>query len=191
MAKSSSASGAGRILAKRYAVALIDVASAAHAAQAVEKDIYFLDKLLLENNQMREAVANPVIPASGLSAVLSELGARQNFHQLTVNFIGVLAANRRLNYLQAIIAAFRTEIETRAGIVEASVRTAQALSASQEETLARSLSAKIGKNVKLSIAVEPALLGGMVVTIGSTMVDDSVKSKLNRLQLAMSNAKAA
>ena len=191
MAKSSSANGAGRLLAKRYAVALMDVAQKDNALQSVESNINSLENLLQQNRALCDAMNNPVVPSNEILAVFREIGAREKWHQLTLNFIGVLAANRRVNILANIVSAFKAEIAHRAGVVEADVRSAHALTATQEQNLVKSLSAKTGKNVKLSVTIDAALLGGMVVTIGSTMIDDSVLSKLTRLQQTMTQTKAA
>lgn len=191
MAKSSSASSAGRILANRYAVALIDVAHKANALQAIEKNIISLENILNTHPELQGVMSHPVFSSVDQLAVLRDLGVRHEYHKLTLNFFGVLAENRRLNALGDIISAFKAEIAVRAGVVEAKVLAAQKLTAIQEESLSRNLSAKIGKNVKLNISIDPSLLGGLVITIGSTMVDDSVRSKLSRLQQAMTQSKAA
>ena len=191
MAKSSSASGAGRLLAKRYAVALVDVAQAAGALPSVENNIISLENILNSHPELATALASPIFAAQSQLSVLQDLAKRHSYHPLVVNFMGVLAANRRLNSLPAIILAFTSEIARRAGIVEAVVRSAAPLSASQEESLSRNLSSTTGKNVRLHVSVDPSLIGGMVVTVGSTMVDDSIQSKLNRLGHEMSQTKAA
>lgn len=186
MAKSSSANGAGRLLAKRYAMALIDVAASANALPAIENDMVSLEKMITENAQLSGVLANPVMSAGTLLAILKDISSRAGFHQLTLNFLGVLAANRRVADLPIIIQAFRKAIAARAGILNADVKSAQPLSATQQEELSRTLAKKTGKQVHLSLSVDPSLLGGMVVTIGSRMIDDSVKSKLTRLQQALS-----
>lgn len=185
MTQSSSVSGAGNMLANRYASSLIDVAVQAGVLEAVQKDMMSLEASLAQSNELQSLVMSPVYGAAQQMGAVNDIARAARFQQVTSNFLGVLVRNRRLSALQVIIRAFYAEMAKRSGEVEAYVRTAHPLSAEQEQRLAQTLANKTGKTVRLFVTVEPELLGGMVVTCGSQMIDDSLKTKLSRLKNAM------
>lgn len=185
MTKSSSASGAGTLLASRYASSLIDVASQAGALDAIHRDLSEILSVLGESSDLQSLVRSPVYGAKRQAEAMIEIARLGKFHSVTSNFLAVLATNRRLNALDAIIRAFYIELAKRQGIIEAQVRTAHPLTAEQEDRLAKELAARTGQSIRLSIEVDRQLLGGMVITLGSQMIDDSLKTKLSRLQKAM------
>lgn len=185
MTQSSSVSGAGNMLANRYASALIDVAVQAGVLEAVQKDMMSLEASLTQSNELQSLVTSPVYGAAQQMAAVSDIARAARLQQVTTNFLGVLVQNRRLSALQSVIRAFYAEMAKRSGETEAYVRTAHPLSTEQEQRLAQTLANKTGKTVRLFVTVEPELLGGMVVTCGSQMIDDSLKTKLSRLKNAM------
>jgi len=177
-------------VAKRYTAALLDMAADADAVEQVEKDILALQNMLQDSDDLKVLAFSPLIGRYQQASAIMALAEKAQFHKLTVNFLGVLAQNRRLPVLQAVIDAFRKELTRRRGEVEAQVESAVTLSPAQTNALQEQLSKAMGTNVTLSVAVNKDLLGGMVVTVGSRMIDDSVKRKLEKLQRAM-NEKAA
>ncbi len=185
MTQSSSVSGAGNMLANRYASSLIDVAVQAGVLEAVQKDMMSLEASLAQSNELQSLVMSPVYGSAQQMSAVNDIARAARFQQVTSNFLGVLVRNRRLAALQVIIRAFYAEMAKRSGEIEAYVRTAHPLSAEQEQRLAQTLANKTGKAVRLFVTVEPELLGGMVVTCGSQMIDDSLKTKLSRLKNAM------
>ena len=191
MTKSSSVSGAGHVLATRYANSLIEVASQAGAIASVEKDMASLQKALSESKELQVLLNNPVYSKEQQLNVIQDIARKASCHALTINFMGVLAHNGRLNALSNIMTAFFKEMERRHGIMEAQVVSACALTEAQQQTLAQTLSAKTSKKIKLSMTVDPTLLGGMVVTVGSKMIDDSIKTRLQQLKNEMIGSKAA
>jgi F-type H+-transporting ATPase subunit delta len=116
---------------------------------------------------------------------VNALAERAGFSALTRNFLGVLARNRRLFVLPAVIAAYLKELAARRGEVTAEVTAAKPLSPAQTEAVNEQLRKAIGGKVALDLRIDPSLIGGLVVKVGSRMVDASLKSKLARLQLAM------
>ena len=145
-------------LAGRYASALFDLASENGSVTAVESDLETLGVALGES---------------------ADLAA------LTTNFIGVLAANRRLAKLPAIISAFKAIAAAQRGEVSATVTSAHPLTETQLKALKTKLTAREGRTVMLSAKVDPDLLGGLVVTIGSQRIDASIRTRLNSLAMAM------
>jgi F-type H+-transporting ATPase subunit delta len=181
----TSATQASSTVATRYAVALIDLAQEANALEAVDKDMANLSAMMSDSADFSSLIRSPVIAAAKQQAALSAISDKASFNRLTRNFLSLLAKNRRLGALEAIIAAFYRELSARRGEVAVKVQTAQALSDSQLKDLQGSLGKSIGKAVSIEASVNPAIMGGMIVTVGSQMIDDSVARKLQRLKTAM------
>lgn len=172
-------------LAGRYASALFDLASEAGTVTAVESDLDTLDRALAESADLAALTTNPQIgrPAQGkaIEAVAASLG----LSDLTRKFLGTLAGNGRLAKLGEMIRAFRTIAAAQRGEVTAEVTSAHALTDAQIDQLKTKLTQREGRTVKLSTKVDPDLLGGLVVTIGSKRIDGSIRTRLNSLAQAM------
>ncbi len=175
-------------IAGRYATALFELADDAGALEPVEKDLSDLGAIIEENADLRLMLTNPVFSREdqgrALSAILNKAGA----HDLSRSFVGLVAQNRRLFVLPDMIKAFRALLADKRGEISAQVTSARALSEDQRKDLAATLKKALGQDVSLSLAVDPALLGGLVVKVGSRMVDSSIRTKLNTLKIAMKEA---
>lgn len=185
MAQSSSAA---HQVASRYAAALIDTAQAAKALDSVEKDINDLSAMLEGSEDLRKLVSSPAFGEVEQQSALNAIAGKASFNKLTSNFLNVLSANRRLNALEIILAAFKAEVAKRRGDVTAKVATAFPLTDAQQTELQAQLKKAIGANVILDVSVDKSLLGGMVVTVGSRQFDDSVKSKLDALKQTLTSS---
>jgi F-type H+-transporting ATPase subunit delta len=172
-------------LSGRYASALFDLASEAGTVSAVEGDLETLAEALRESAELRALIRNPEVSREALGRVLAGLGSQLELSDLTRNFLGVLAQNRRVGELPKIIRAFRSIAAAQRGEVTAEVASAHALTDEQLSTLEQKLRARQGRTVKLKTRVDPDLLGGLVVTIGSQRIDSSIRSRLNSLAQAM------
>lgn len=172
-------------LSGRYASALFDLASEAGTVTAVESDLDKLESSLDESADLRALIRNPQVSRGQLAQVMAGLGQHLGLAELTRNFLGVLAENRRLAELPAAIRAFHTIAAAQRGEVTAEVASAHALSDDQLATLEQKLRAREGRTVKLRPRVDPDLLGGLVVTIGSRRIDSSIRTRLNSLAQAM------
>lgn len=172
-------------LAGRYASALYELAEGQKALDAVAQDLKGLKQLLIDSPELSRLVRSPVLKreeqAKGLTAVLERMGA----NALTVKFVGTVALNRRLFALEGMIKAFLAELAARRGEVTADVTSAVALSEVQIADVTEALRKVLGQKVAVNLAVDSSLIGGLVVRVGSRMVDNSIRSKLQRLQLAM------
>ena len=184
MAQSSSAA---HQIASRYAAALIDTAQAAKALDSVEKDMTDLAAMLDASADLQKMVSSPALASNQQANAIVAIAKASSFNALTANFLQVLADNRRLSALKIILAAFRDEISKRRGEVKAKVVTAQPLSADQQKELQAQLKKSLGSEVVLDLGIDKSLLGGMVVTVGSRQLDDSVKSKLAALKKALTS----
>jgi F-type H+-transporting ATPase subunit delta len=172
-------------LAGRYASALFDLASEAGTVTAVETDLDSLAAALRESAELSALIRNPEVSREALGRVLAGIGAHLGLTELTRNFLGVLARNRRAGELPAAIRAFHAIAAAQRGEVSAEVASAHPLTDKQLATLEQKLRAREGRTVKLKSRVDPDLLGGLVVTVGSKRIDGSIRTRLNSLAQAM------
>jgi F-type H+-transporting ATPase subunit delta len=172
-------------LAGRYASALFDLASEAGTVSAVESDLDTLANALAESAELREVTTNPELSRKAQGSAIAGVAAHLGLSDLSKNFLGVLAQNRRLGHLGDIIRAFRAIAAAQRGEVTAEVTSAHALTDAQLDALKTKLTAREGRTVKLHSKVDPDLLGGLVVTIGSKRIDGSIRTRLNSLAQAM------
>lgn len=172
-------------LAGRYASALFELAVEDGTVSAVESDLETLEQALAESGDLAAMIRNPEISRKAQGAAIEGVAGLLGLSQLTQKFLAVLAQNRRLSALPDMIRAFRAIAAAQRGEVTAEVTSAHALTDDQLETLRQKLTAREGRTVKLSPRVDPDLLGGLVVTIGSRRIDGSIRSRLNSLAQAM------
>jgi len=172
-------------LSGRYASALFDLASEAGTVSAVEADLDKLGDALGESAELRALIKNPEISREQIGKVMTGLGDYLALTDLTRNFLGVLAHNRRIADLSAMIRAFHAIAAAQRGEVTAEVASAYALTDEQLAALEQKLRAREGRTVKLKTRVDPDLLGGLVVTVGSKRIDGSIRTRLNSLAQAM------
>ena len=172
-------------LAGRYAAALYELADAAKSLDAVAADLTALNQIVTENADLARLVRSPVIGSEAqvkaMTAVLEAAGA----NPLTVKFVGTVADNRRLFALSQMITAFLAELARRRGEIQADVTSAVPLTEAEVAAVTESLRGAVGQKVAVNLAVDPSLIGGLIVRVGSRMVDSSLRSKINRLQLSM------
>ena len=172
-------------LAGRYAAALYELADAAKSLDAVAADLTALNRIVTENADLARLVRSPVIGSEAqvkaMTAVLEAAGA----NPLTVKFVGTVADNRRLFALSQMISAFLAELARRRGEIQADVTSAVPLTETEVAAVTESLRGAVGQKVAVNLAVDPSLIGGLIVRVGSRMVDSSLRSKINRLQLSM------
>lgn len=182
MAATSTGSSA---LAQRYAHALLELAEDAKALDQVADDLKALRTALVESSDLRLLVRSPLLTRDeqmrAMAAVIDKAGAAD----LTRRFVGLVASNRRLFVLDAIITAYLDELARRRGEITAQVTTAHELSDDQTRALIDQIKKVIGAKVTIDKTVDPSIMGGMVVRVGSRMVDSSLRTKLNKMQLAM------
>ena len=172
-------------LAGRYASALFDLAAENGTVTAVESDLETLSAALGESADLSALTTNPEISRDAQGAAMAAVSKKLKLSSLTANFLGVLAANRRLAKLPAMISAFKAIAAAQRGEVTATVTSAHPLTTTQLNALKKKLTAREGRTVMLSASVDPDLLGGLVVTIGSQRIDASIRTRLNSLAQAM------
>jgi F-type H+-transporting ATPase subunit delta len=169
----------------RYASALFDLASEKGFVSAVEGDLDTLGAAIKGTPDFAALIRNPRVSRDDAAKAIDAVAGVLGTSPLTRNFLGVLAANGRLGALPEIVRAFAAIAAAQRGEVTAEVTSAHPLSDDQLSALAAKLKAREGKEVKIKPAVDPAILGGLVVRIGSRQIDGSIRTRLNSLAQAM------
>jgi len=172
-------------LAERYSAALFDLADERRMLDQVATDLRELRAMLQGSGDFLRLIRSPVLSRDQQSQAILTIAEHAGLSPLVRDFLAVVARNRRLFAVPAMIEAFLAKLAARRGEVAAEVIAAQALSEAQLAALNEQLRRSIGSRVSVDIRVDPGLIGGLVVKLGSRMIDGSIKSKLQRLQLAM------
>lgn len=175
-------------VAGRYASALLDLAESGNAIDATEADLDTLKSMLADSDDLRRLVESPAFTTDDQARAMAAVLKGAKISGLTAQFIGVVSQNRRLFALTGIIDAYKTMAADKRGEVAAQVTSAVPLSKKQRDELVQSLKRKLGLDVALEETVDPSILGGLIVRIGSKMIDTSIKTKLNALKYAMKEA---
>jgi F-type H+-transporting ATPase subunit delta len=177
-------------VAGRYASALFDLAKESSKVSDIESDLVNFQRLLDESPDLLRLVRSPVIGVDDQSRAITAILDRAGIGGLTANFLKLVTANRRLFVIQDIIKAYRALAAKARGEITAEVTSAFALNDEQVAALKETLKASAGKDVTLSTSVDPSLLGGLIVKVGSRMIDSSLKTKLQNLKVALGGAGA-
>ncbi len=177
-------------MAGRYAAALFDLAKDAKQVPDVEAGLTKFQKMLDESEDLRRLVRSPVISSDDQAKALGVILDKAGVGGLAANFFKLIAGNRRLFAAADMIKGFKALAAQTRGEVTAEVTSATALNDAQVAELKKSLKDSVGKDVTLNTRVDPSLLGGLVVKVGSRMVDSSLKTKLQNLKAVLGGAEA-
>ena len=172
-------------LAGRYAVALFELAQEQDALDVVAGDLHGLREMLADSADLTRLIRSPVLSREEQARALAAIGERAGFAPLTRQFLGVLAHKRRLFALPDVIEAYDAMLAEHRGEVGAELVSAVPLSDEQLDSVKQQLATAVGQAVKLSTAVDPSLLGGLIVRVGSRMFDASIRTKLHQLELVL------
>jgi F-type H+-transporting ATPase subunit delta len=172
-------------VAGRYASALFDLAKEQNVVSAVEADLGRFAQMLASSDDLRALVASPVISAHDQGKALKAVLAKAGIGSVAGNVLQLVAQNRRLFVVADIIKNYQQLAAKSRGEVSADVTSAVALTPAQSQSLSDQLKAAMGKDVKITSHVDPTLLGGLVVKIGSRMIDSSLKTKLANMSAAL------
>ncbi len=168
-------------IARRYATALAEVAIERGDERAVQQEIDGWSSLIESNPQLREVFANPTIPYDQKRKVLEDLIARTKVRETTASFLRVLLKNQRLAQLKQVAERFGQVLDERAGVVAANVTTARPIPDELKTSLREALASAAGRSVRLTFAMDEAIIGGVVTQVGSTIFDGSIQGQLERL----------
>ncbi len=172
-------------LAGRYASALFGLARDERQIDAVGRSLDALASALADSREFAELVASPVVSRKDAAKAFAALAPELGLDPITANFLGVLARNGRKSELRKIIRAFKRIAAAHRGEISAEVTSAHPLKDDQLAALKAQLKSRAGRDVTLDVAVDPDILGGIVIKLGSEMIDASIRTKLNRLATAM------
>ncbi len=172
-------------VAQRYAGSLFELALDANSVAAVENDLGRFEALLAESDDLKRLISSPVFSAEEQLHAIGAVADKAGITGLVGNFLRVVAQNRRLFSLPGIIAAFRAITAEHRGEISADVISAHALTAAQQNELKATLKGVAGKDVAINVTVDPSILGGLIVKMGSRQIDTSLRTKLSSLKLAL------
>jgi F-type H+-transporting ATPase subunit delta len=172
-------------LAGRYASALFDLARDQRQIESVGKSLDLLNQALADSKDLNELATSPLVSREEAQKAFHSIAPELGLDPITANFLGVLARNGRKNQLQPVIRAFRRLAADHRGETTAEVVSARPLSDDQLAALKNQLRNRAGRDVTLEATVNPDILGGIVVKLGSQQIDASIRTKLNRLASAM------
>jgi len=172
-------------VAERYARSLFELASDSKAIAKVESDLSSFEKMLASSPDLERLIKSPVFSADEQFKAIGAVADKAKISGLTGNFLRVVARNRRLFAIPGIIAAFRRIAAEARGQVSADVVSAHELNAAQQNELKSALKSIAGKDVSINVTIDPSLLGGLIVKMGSRQIDTSLQTKLNSLKLAL------
>jgi F-type H+-transporting ATPase subunit delta len=172
-------------LAKRYATAMFDLAVERGQVDQLAAELADLRKLMAESADLSRLVRSPIISRAEQGAAMAAIVKRAGMSELVGNFVGLMAQNRRLFALEGAIGAFQTLVAEHRGEVSAEVTSAAELKPAHLDAVKQALRDIVGRDVALETKVDPGLIGGLIVKVGSRMVDSSLRTKLQNLELAM------
>jgi F-type H+-transporting ATPase subunit delta len=169
-------------IARRYALALADVATERGEAPLIQEELSAWDTMIESSPLLREVVSNPTVAYEQKRKVLNELIARTRVRETTANFLKVLLQNQRLTELKEINEKLAQILDERSGAIAAHVITARPMAEESKAALQKKLTELTGKKVRFTFATDEELIGGLVARIGSTVYDGSVKNQLHNLE---------
>jgi F-type H+-transporting ATPase subunit delta len=181
---------AGQV-AQRYAKAWLSAAQDKKAVEAVSADCNALLSMIKSSTDFASFLASPLVKKTDQAKAIATISKQSKFHDVTASLLSVLAENRRLPALPEILQAAKAMIDAAAGTAQAQVTSATALDASKLADIRAQLKKKFGQDVAIETRVDPTIIGGLIVQVGSQMIDDSVKTKLDRMARRLTGQTAA
>lgn len=172
-------------IASRYAAALFDLADEQGSLDTVAGDLARLTAAVDESTDLQRVLRSPVLDRNDQGKAIAAILERMEVSDLTRKFVGLIAKNRRLFALTDMIEGFLAELARRRGEISAEVTAARPLSDAQVNALQETLQKSLGGKVTVAPQVDPGLIGGLIVRVGSQMIDTSLRTQLNKMQLAM------
>lgn len=173
------------ILARRYAKALFDYCKEHKEIDKVEREIHLLQQMLSAESGLQRYLSSDLVKSDDKDSILSLFKTEGKISDVTMSFIAIVLENHRLDYLTEFCAAFVDMVTAHNGILEAQVISVYPLEKDQITHLKKCLDKNYNANVRIQQEVDPSIIGGLIVRVGSSMFDDSLKSKINNLAMMM------
>ena len=181
----SETAGISTGIAARYASAVFDLAKEGKAIKALETDVSALEAAMNESADLRTLLTSPLYSRESQGDAISAIAKKMEVSKMTANVLSLLASKRRLFVLPQLVRVLQDMLAEERGEVTAEITTAKALTKAQTEKLAKTLKAQVGKSITIKETVDESIIGGLIVKVGSKMIDTSIASKLNALQSKM------
>ena len=181
----SSQTSSGNLIADRYASALYELAAESKNIDAVLKNFEFLQKNIKENKDLKLLIKSPLIASDDKQEIMEKILSKQLANKLTTTFLKVISNNKRFVHLSSIISQFININVQKRGKILADVTSADKLSDKQKNEINDQLKSILGEKLSLNFKVDKKIIGGLIVKVGSKMIDSSLASKISKLKIAM------
>ncbi len=184
----SSQTSSSNLIAYRYASALYELAAELKNIDVVLKDLEFLQKSIKENKDLKLLIKSPLIASDDKQKIMEKILSKQLANKLTTTFLKVISNNKRFIHLSSIISQFININAQKRGKILADVTSADKLSDKQKNEINDQLKSILGEKLSLNFKVDKKIIGGLIVKVGSKMIDSSLASKISKLKIAMKGA---
>ena len=184
----ASQNSSSELIADRYASALYELSSEVKCVDIVLKDLLIIKEYIKQNNDFSLLIRSPLIASIEKLKILQQILSDHSAHTLTSRFIYVISYNKRINFLSAIIARYYAINAEKRGDVIADITSAEELTDQQKNGIKDQLRSILGEKLSLNYKIDHKIIGGLIVKVGSKMIDSSLNSKINKLTIAMKGA---
>ncbi len=181
----TSQSSSNNLIATRYASALFDLSRESKIIDEVIKNLEVIEKIILENKELKIISLSPLVSSDDKFKIFEKILNNQNMNLMTITFLKVISKNKRFSNLLSIISEFKSINIKNRGDVLADVTSAEILSTEEKDKIKNQLKAMLGNKLTLNFKVDKKIIGGLIVKVGSKMIDTSLANKINRLKIAM------
>ena len=178
----------GDLISERYGSALYDLASEKKCIDSILNDFEVAEKVLKESSELRQVIRSPLVNSDEKLNILLKIFSQINLHDLTTTFLKVLSDNKRISILISIILQFKKINSEKRGDITADITSADELSEDEKNNITNQLKNSLGQKLSLNFDVDKDIIGGLIVRVGSKMIDTSILNKINKLKIAMKGA---
>jgi F-type H+-transporting ATPase subunit delta len=178
----------GDLISERYGSALYDLASEKKCIDSILNDFEVAEKVLKESSELRQVIRSPLVNSDEKLNILLKIFSQSNLHDLTTTFLKVLSDNKRISNLISIILQFKKINSEKRGDITADITSADELSEDEKNNITNQLKNSLGQKLSLNFDVDKNIIGGLIVRVGSKMIDTSILNKINKLKIAMKGA---
>ena len=176
------------IISDRYGSALYDLASEKKCIDEILNDLDVIEKVMKESSELRHVIKSPLVNSEEKLNILLKIFAGLSFNSLTTTFLKVLDNNKRISNILSIILQFKKINSEKRGDIAANVTSANELSEDEKNNITNQLKNTLGQKLSLNFDVDKDIIGGLIVKVGSKMIDTSIANKINKLKIAMKGA---
>ena len=178
----------GDLISERYGSALYDLASEKKCIDSILNDFEVAEKVFKESSELRHVIRSPLVNSDEKLNILLKIFSQSNLHDLTTTFLKVLSDNKRISNLISIILQFKKINSEKRGDITADITSADELSEDEKNNITNQLKNSLGQKLSLNFDVDKDIIGGLIVRVGSKMIDTSILNKINKLKIAMKGA---